>query len=94
MANQLSEVGNGGYYYERHGLLYIVYRVINKSMGDVLEDSRWESEQKAKHHCYILNLTPEELENSCKMFASIDGSYSKNPDPICLNCNQHIDMHL
>ena len=45
-----------GYYFCKHGLLYIVYFNIETGLDVVAEeDSRWEDEEKAKEHCRILN---------------------------------------
>jgi len=45
-----------GYYYIKHGLLFIVYINIETGMSiTTQEDSRWEDEEKAKEHCRILN---------------------------------------
>jgi len=45
------------YYYIKHGLLYIVYKRDSGGLAPMsIEDSRWESEDKAKLHCEILNL--------------------------------------
>lgn len=44
------------YYYEKHGLLYIVYSDYDEGFGVVsTENSRWEDELKAKEHCRLLN---------------------------------------
>lgn len=49
---------NEKYYYSKHGLLYIVYINVDTGISVVpIEDSRWESEEKAKEHCSILNAT-------------------------------------
>jgi hypothetical protein len=46
------------YTYEKHGLLYIVYHTEHDYFCDVTtEDSRFDSEEKAKKHCEILNKT-------------------------------------
>ena len=42
------------YYYVEHGLLWIVY--YQDEYGCTGEDSRWESEDKAKEHCKLLNM--------------------------------------
>lgn len=44
------------YYYCKHGLLFIVYERVDTGLDIISdEDSRWESEDKAKEHCRILN---------------------------------------
>ena len=42
------------YYCVEHGLLWIVY--YQDVYGITEEDSRWESEDKAKEHCELLNM--------------------------------------
>lgn len=84
------------YIYKRHGLLFIVTEIDDHDGRLPItetKDSEWRSEQDAKQHIRILNMTPEEIEKSCKMFSSIplnNGQY----DEICLNCNEHLDYHL
>ena len=47
---------DGEYYYEMHGLLFVVYEQVNTGMATVgHEYSKWEDEEKAKEHCRILN---------------------------------------
>ncbi len=43
------------YYYEKRGVIFIVYWYVNKALGQVVEDARFEDEEKAKEHCRILN---------------------------------------
>lgn len=44
------------YRYKKHGLLWIVYKSLWTGIEmSYTEDSKWDSEEKAKEHCRLLN---------------------------------------
>ena len=69
------------YYYERHGLLYIVYQD-DESKPSTSEDSRWEDEEKAREHCRILNEAIEIKHNGFDMYSCFECTWKGSKEDL------------